>query len=141
MTVRAYIALMIAGSGIAWLAWYVVLATVDPFATWVAVALFYASLGCALLGTLTAAAFVVRTRMIPDELAVRAMAVALRQALFGVIFAFVSLILLRKGIVRWWNMAPLIIALIGAEYIAHARRTIRSPRFAPRTPNSPPKMP
>lgn len=140
MTIRGYIAFMLAGSAIAWLAWYVVLGTVDPFTAGLfGIGLFYGSLGLAVLGTLTLLIFVVRTMTHREELPVRNLGIAIREAFWGVAFLMVVLMLLRRGMLAWWNVMPLILALGIMEYIFLAfRRRVHQGTPPPSRPPLPP---
>ncbi len=123
MTIRGYVTFMVLGSALAWLAWYVVLSTVDPFiAGFTGVMMFYGSLGLATLGTLTLLVFVARTLVHKDELAVRNLGIAVREAFWGVLFLVIILILLRRGLLAWWNALPLFVGLAMAEYACLAMR-------------------
>lgn len=123
MTVRGYIAFMVAGSSIAWLAWYVVLATVDPFTTpFLGIVLFYLALSLAMLGTLTLLIFVARTLIDKEELPVRTLGVAVREAFWAVALLTIVLMLLRRNMLAWWNVVPLLIAFSFAEYACLALR-------------------
>lgn len=133
MTIRGYIAFMVAGSSIAWLAWYVVLATVDPFtAPFLGILLFYIALAMATLGTLTLLVFVARTIIDKDELPVRTLGVSVREALWAVLFLIVVLVLLRRDMLAWWNIVPLVLGLTLAEYTCLSLR--RRPHSRPAAP-------
>lgn len=117
MTIRGYIAFMVAGSSIAALAWYVVLSTVDPLtAPFLGILLFYVAFSLALLGVLTLLIFAIRSRIDREELPVRILGIAVREAFWAVLFLVIVLMLLRRGLLAWWNVAPLVIGFSLAEY-------------------------
>lgn len=117
MTIRGYIAFMVAGSSIAALAWYVVLATVDPFtAPFLGITLFYLAFSLALLGVLTLLIFAIRSMIDREELPVRTLGIAVREAFWAVAFLVIILILLRHNLLAWWNIVPLVLGFSLAEY-------------------------
>lgn len=143
MTIRGYIAFMVAGSSIAALAWYVVLSTVDPFtAPFFGIALFYLAFSLALLGAFTLLIFVARSMIDREELPVRTLGIAVREAFWAVAFLVIVLVLLRRNMLAWWNVIPLVLGFSLAEYACLALRRRPAVRHSnPSHPSHPPRPP
>lgn len=96
------------GSLIAWGAWIVVLLRFDPFVNSIGVhAIFYASLGLALFGTLILLGIFwhqKRTGMVASKSEVGIIA---RQAFLFVFFMLILLGLAAINVLKWWSILPL----------------------------------
>ncbi len=109
------------GSLVAWGAWGYVLATFDPFTGgWTAKALFYASLGLALLGTLMLCLLFWHFKRTGIVAAKSDLGVMLRQAVLLVGFVIVLLNLAGARLLRWWNILPLILLTVCIELFFHS---------------------
>ncbi len=111
MFFRDYLLLMSVSAAAAFIAWWVVLFSVDPLKTGtVGIALFYGTLACALIGLLSIIGTSVRMRFKKEEIVSRHVSRAFRQAvlLTGIIIG--TLALLSSGLFRWWTAGLLILA-------------------------------
>lgn len=109
------------GSLVAWGAWGFVLASFDPLAGgWTAKALFYASLGLALLGTLMLGLLFWHFKRTGIVAAKSDLGVMFRQALLLVGFVIVILNLASARLLRWWNILPLILLTVSIELFFHS---------------------
>ncbi len=117
------------GSLVAWGAWGYVLATFDPISGgWTAKALFYASLGMALLGTLMLCLLFWHFKRTGIVAAKGDLGVMFRQALLFVGFVMVLLGLAASRLLRWWNIVPLILLTVSIELFFHS---LYRPRHQP----------
>ena len=89
----------------AWGAWIIIIVAVDPTrAGSLGQFYFYASLAAALLGSLAVIGAMLRLWMNHEELAVRQVSQALRQA---IIFSFLiigCLLMMAHDLMRWWSL-------------------------------------
>lgn len=109
------------GSLVAWGAWAYVLASFDPLAGgWTAKALFYASLGMALLGTLMLCLLFWHFKRTGMVAAKSDLGVMFRQAFLLVGFVIVILNLAASRLLRWWNILPLILLTVSIELFFHS---------------------
>lgn len=118
MTFRSYLALIAATTGLAWAGWVFVLWQVNPDeAGALGFALFYLTLGTALMGTIATASFAYRVLFLKREVLMREVRITVRHALLlgsGGILALVC------AANEWlsWLTGILLIGVIGAiEYV------------------------
>ena len=114
------VALILLGIGIAiaWGAWGFVLVRFDPFVDgWTTPALFYASLGMALLGTLILVRLLWHQRHTGMTASRAEAGVFTRQAFLFTAFVLVILNLAAVNLLRWWNLIPLALLALTAELL------------------------
>lgn len=117
MTLRAYLVLMTIATLAFWLAFGIVIITVDPETTsWFGLTLFYLMLLFALTGTGAIIGFIVRFLALKQELIVRSVLVALRQALLTAVLLTSVLFLFSQHFFSWLNLILLIIVLSALEF-------------------------
>jgi hypothetical protein len=100
-----------------WSAFVYVVYTVDPFATnWVGLAMFYASLFLALVGTTAIIGFLIRFVIMRRALAFRLVKEAFRQSFLFSFLIIAMLFLLSRGLFTWYNIVLLAIGLTVLEF-------------------------
>ena len=114
MTLRQYVVSMVLGTCFSWIAWGLILLTIDPFAaSTTGFVLFYVSLFLALLGTLSLIRFGWYRRSANNDLPMfRLVEQSFRDACF-VAAVLVGLLYLRGlSLLHWWNFFLFILFLI-----------------------------
>lgn len=116
MTLRDYVIVMGIGTAAAWLAFAVVVVSIDPVrAGWLGLAFFYLTLGLSAIGTLSIGGAAVRVRVHPGDMPSRQVAMAFRQAVLLSVLLIVSLVLLSAGFFRFWTAILLVLAFATVE--------------------------
>jgi hypothetical protein len=116
MTFRDYILVMALATAAAWLGWVVVVYTIDPTMTGtLGFIFFYLTLSVALLGTLSIIGAAVRIWTKREELVSRHVSRSFRQAVLLSTLFVGSLYLLSRGLLTWWVMLLLVVALALVE--------------------------
>ncbi len=110
MTLRQYLVLMLAGTALSWTAVGLIVTSVDPTDTQpVIFAIFYASLGLALVGTFSTVGFLLRHHLIARNAVLsRQVAVSFRQAVLLSFLAIAALILRSRSLLTWLNAGLLV---------------------------------
>lgn len=116
MTLRAYLMIMTIATLIFWLAFGLVIISVDPSSGWLSLGLFYVLLLFALTGTGSILGFIIRFLALKQELVARSVVVAFRQALLMGILITVILFLFSQKLFSWLNLGLLILALSALEF-------------------------
>jgi hypothetical protein len=112
-----YLMVMSLATAFCWTAFLSICLTVNPEVTnWVGFALFYASLGLSLLGTIALLGFFVRFIVLKRALAFRAVKEAFRQSFLFSFFVLSVLFFLSKDLFNWINLAVLVIGLSVFEF-------------------------
>ncbi len=124
MTLRKCFVLILLSTFLCWLSWGVVVLYIDPEETGsLGFFLFYLALLLSLIGTLTLLGFLIRVKLSKDPVS-KKMVTSFRQAIWFsfLIIAFISFKGL--GLLRWWNISLLILALIFLEmfFISYKKR-------------------
>lgn len=103
MALKRYLALMFAGTIASWLAWVLVLFTIDPFVSGsVGLAGFSFTLFLALLGTFSLLGFLFRRTFSRTTIAFRQIGVSLRQGMLFSLIVVGVLLLRGTGLYTWW---------------------------------------
>jgi hypothetical protein len=124
MTFRDYVLVMSAGTGAVWVAFAVVLLAIDPTRSGaLGFALFYATFGLSIIGTLAIAGTAVRTHFHPEDVVSRQVARAFRQALLIGAILIGCMLLSAAGLFRPWTGIVLVLAaaLVELAFLAAAR--------------------
>ncbi len=110
MTLRQYLALMLAGTALSWTAVGLIVTSVDPTDTQpVIFAIFYASLGLALVGTFSTVGFILRNRLLSrDSVMSRQVAVSFRQSVLLTVLVIAALIMQSRSLLTWLNAGLLV---------------------------------
>lgn len=117
MTLRAYLLLMTIATLAFWLAFGIVVISVDPAtASALGLSLFYLTLLFAITGTGAILGFAVRFLALKQELVARSVLVAFRQALLVSILVTVVLFLFSRQLFSWLNLGLLVLALSALEF-------------------------
>ncbi len=117
MTLRAYITLMTIATLAFWFAFGIVVTTVDPTTAHTSgLLLFYGLLIAAITGTGALLGFTIRFLALKQELVVRSVLVAFRQALLAAILIAAVLFLFSRQLFSWLNLGLLILALSTLEF-------------------------
>jgi len=102
----------------AWVAWIVVVCSIDPARAGAAgFVFFYVSLSLAAVGTMTIAGTGIRVWMRREEIVSRHVSHAFRQAFLFAALGVVSLFLLSHGLFRWWSATLIILLLAVVELL------------------------
>lgn len=113
MNFKDYLIVMSIATVAAWIAWIVVLVSIDPSRTGtLGFVFFYTTLAIAMIGTLSIAGAGIRTWMQKDELVSRHVIVSLRQGILLTLLVTGSLLLLASNLFTWMT-ALLLIVIIG----------------------------
>ena len=118
MTLRQYLFLMSLGAILCWAIWLSVLFFIDPGgAGLLGFIFFYLSLFLAFVGTLSVLGLALRMRFgNSNEAIFRVVTVSFRQAaMLSLLFAG-SLFLQGRGLLDWWNIIFLVLAIIILEF-------------------------
>lgn len=110
MTLKQYLAIMTAGTLLAWAIWGIVIFYFNPEQTkWTGFLLFYASLFLALLGTFSVFGFIIKAKTNKnDEIVFRHIKRTFRQGLFFSLFCVITLLLAQTRLLTWWNFSLLL---------------------------------
>ena len=110
------LALIGAGSVLAWSAWIYILLRVDPFTDRaVLLGIQYLSLGLALQGTVMLGAFAWRRRRMSTFASHTGVQTIARQAALATLFILTALYLSSRDLLRWWNVLPLALFTFSIE--------------------------
>lgn len=113
MTLRQYLAFMSTGTILAWVAWGMVVRSLDPFmtGTWSKL-IFFASLLVALVGTFTVCGFIFRAWVLHQkEVIFKNVRKTFRHGIFFAIIICLALFLKAMGIFYWWVMLVFIFGI------------------------------
>jgi hypothetical protein len=128
MTFRAFLIFMTVATIMAWAGWIVVLIAIDPTKAGVlAFVFFYLTLSLSLIGTLTMGGTGVRYLAKREEILSRHVSKSFRQAFLFTILVDGSLMLMSRGLFRWWTAMLLILFLAVVEL---AFLTAQKPRIS-----------
>jgi predicted permease len=113
------LALIISGATlIFWLCFAFILFEVDPFTSGVTgIAVFYACLFFALLGTFFVPIILLRRKLDKEELEYHIVKGAIRQSLFFSFTIVIVLFLQSKRFLTWWNLLFLVLLVTMVEYL------------------------
>jgi hypothetical protein len=126
MNFKDYLIVMSLASVAAWIAWLVVLVSIDPTRTsQMGFVFFYVTLAIALTGTLSIAGAGIRTWAKKDELVSRHVSISLRQSILFTGLVLGSIFLLSLDLFTWLTAMLLIIilALIELIFLSASRQT------------------
>lgn len=117
MTLKQYLILMSVTAVFCWLIWIFVLYSIDPTETGIlGFVFFYLSLFLALAGTLSVLGLLLRMKFGKEEMIFKTVTISFRQAtLFGLL-VIGGLFLRSHGILAWWNVGLLVLALTVLEF-------------------------
>lgn len=105
MTFRQYLFWMALSTALCWLGVFSIVNIVDPVeGGLLGLALFYAALSLALIGTFSVLGMLFRAMLRKHEAATRHVAISFRQGLLLTILVVGSLILQSRMILTWWNL-------------------------------------
>lgn len=131
MSLRQYLILVSIGTLIGFATLIVVLFAVNPNeAGLLGFLLFYLSLSVTLIGAVSLVGFGIRMILYRHEnIILREVTAAFRQACFFSIIVIASLILARENLLTWWNALILILILTVLEFflVSMSARTPREP--------------
>ncbi|MEK7203413.1 MAG: hypothetical protein AAB653_03790 [Patescibacteria group bacterium] len=117
MSLRSYLIIMILTTLMCWVAFGVVVWTVNPEVTnSVGFLLFYLSLFLAIVGTAAIIGFVIRFIGLRREMVLNSVKTAFRQSFFFAFFIVAILFLLERDLFSWFNAGLLIVGLSVAEF-------------------------
>jgi len=113
MSLKNYLIIIAICSGLSWLAWLIVLITMNPFTTpWLSLGLFYISLFIAVLGTASLIGFGVRYYSQKEELWYKQLNKASRQGAIVSVLIVLAVVMQSYRFLSWWNI--LILAILAA---------------------------
>lgn len=117
MTLRQYLILMTISAIFCWGIWGFVLYSVDPTAAGIlGIIFFYFSLFLSLMGTLAVLGLLLRMKFDKEGLVFKTVTISFRQATLLGFLVIGSLILKSQGILTWWNIIFLVLALTVLEF-------------------------
>lgn len=129
MNFKDFVIVMSLATAAAWIAWLVVLVSIDPTRTsQLGFVFFYVTLAIALVGTLSIAGAGIRTWMQKDELVSRHVTVSLRQSFLFTALVVGSLFLLSQDLFTWIT-AFLLIAILAIIELIFLSASRHSPSF------------
>lgn len=109
---------------VGWGSFALVVTTIDPIeGGWFALPAFYLTLGAALISTFTLMGIALRSVARAEEPVYRRVLASLRQSAWYTTLIILLLVLQHLRLLRWWNVAILIVALLVLEYVALVRQS------------------
>lgn len=117
MNFKQFLTIMLIGTLICWVMFFLVIFNIDPASGITALLSFYSSLVMALIGTFSIIGTVVRIFILKKPIIFKEVKNSLRQALLFSFLIIVILILQSKRILAWWNVFFLIVAFSAIEGI------------------------
>lgn len=122
MAHQRYILILGIAALISWLAFYLVVNKLDPFAsTGLALALFFVSLFFALTSTFSVIGFYIRVWVNKNEIYYDHINVSLRQAILLTLITLGCLLFQLLGVLTWWSGLLLIAAVTMIEFYLVAK--------------------
>ena len=122
MAHQRYILILGVAALISWLAFYLVVNKLDPFAsTGLALALFFVSLFFALTSTFSVIGFYIRVWVNKNEIYYDHINVSLRQAILLTLITLGCLLFQLLGVLTWWSGLLLIAAVTMIEFYLVAK--------------------
>jgi len=126
MTFKNFLIVMLIGTLGAWLAWAVILFSIDPVETSViGFIFFYTTLVIALVGTFTIIGTSIRVLFRKKVVISRHVTTAFRQSILFSFLLIGTLIMISQDLLRWWS---LVFFILVATLIELFFRTSRHPR-------------
>ena len=108
---------------ISWLAWGIIIFSLNPFeADFLGLTFFYSTLFLSLVGTISMLGNIVRKRFVKDDILFRQVIISFRQAVLFAVLIVMSLILQSNEILSWWSILFLIGALTVIELFAISKK-------------------
>lgn len=131
MSLRQYLTTMTAATILSWGAWILTIFYFDPDNSGiVAFLFFYVSLFLAILGTFSVIGFLIKMRLIKnDEVVFRHIKKTFKQGLILSLFILVTLILLQKNLLTWWNFILLAMLYLFIEGIIFTNRKYQNHNY------------
>lgn len=128
MTLSRYLILMIIGTLLCWLAWFLVVFQIDPFkASLISLFIFYVSLFLSLIGTFAIVGFLFRILLMKQkEPYFKQVKKSFRHSLFFALLIIFALILQSQKLLNWWNILIILLVLIFFEMYFLADRTVQN---------------
>ncbi len=118
MSLRLYLVIMSIVSVCAWIAWFIVIHTIDPTRSgFLGFFLYFVTLGISVLSSLTFLGTLVRVWFKKNELVYRHVIRSLRQGLILTSLFIVALILFGIGLLVWWVLLLLVLIAAVLEVI------------------------
>lgn len=118
MRIRAYLSLIGLGTCLAWVAWAIILLNIDPTEASVPeFGVFYLTLFCGLVGTLTFFMTIFRVFVLRRKVVGREIRVAFRHSILFSVVTIFSLFLSAVEKFSFWYTLILIIGVAGIEYL------------------------
>lgn len=128
MSLKQYVALMAVGTVACWIAFWLVITSLDPtHASWLVVGFFYLTLFLALVGSFAIMGVVFRLYLLRHDAVFRQVMIAFRQAFSFSFLIIAALFLQHEQLLYWWNM----VFLIGALTLIEFAVLLRQRRFPP----------
>lgn len=124
MTLRQYLLMMSIGTIICWLIWVLVVSNIDPVETGLVGSIFfYVSLFLALIGTFSVIGFLIRKKIIKDEVVVfHHVRHTFRQGLLISLLILIALMMLQFKLLTWWTGVLIVLLFLVLESIIFANR-------------------
>lgn len=124
MTLKSSLTVFVAGSVLAWVAWALIVTTVEPGpAGMVGEAFFFGALLLAMTGTLTTLGILGRARMF-SKLPATYVGPAFRQGILISIALVGALLLQRLQFLFWWNLVLMGVILVMIDLVLSNRRRV-----------------
>ncbi|MBU1446405.1 hypothetical protein KKD70_04035 [Patescibacteria group bacterium] len=125
MTHNRYLLFVGIAALVSWVAWYIVISKLDPFAsTGLALSLFFLSLFFALSCTLTVFGFYFRLWLNKNEIYSNHIIVAFRQGIELTIISLGCILFLMIGVLNWWSGLLLILCVSLVEFYFVAKQEV-----------------
>ena len=117
MTLKNYLLTMTATTGLAWVAFIVVVYQINPFEGGeFGLLVFYVSLGLSLMGTLALLGFFIRSWLLKDKRFAQFVTTSFRQGIWLALVVVFSFLLQSQRLFRWWNIRLFILFLTFLEF-------------------------
>ncbi len=114
MSIKQYLTTMLLATILCWLAWWLVVINIDPFAdTGFGLAFFYLSLFLALLGTVSIISFLLRNYFSTEAMPLfKYVQSSFKDAFLYSLILIILLYLQSKAYLRWWNVGLVLVVII-----------------------------
>ena len=119
MTLKQYLSTLAVGTAFAWIAWFLILTSIDPAETSaIGIFFFYLTLFAANAGLFTIIGTLIRQKGKKERQLQHIILTSLRQAILLSLLVGLALFLSHMGLLRWWVMLATITLLALVEFFA-----------------------
>lgn len=131
MSLRQYLMTMTVATILSWCVWVLIIFYFDPdTAGLIGFLFFYISLFLSIVGTVSIIGFIIKMKLIRnDELIFRHIKRTFKQGFILSSFVIITLILLQKNLLTWWNFILLVMLYLFIEGIIFTNRKYQNREY------------